>query len=92
MDGYELAALLRSKVTITTAMQAADKLVELEDKLKQKTGKKNESKSSGNKNKVSVSEQREAIDSDGSATDSSRLESKPDFYEPLLSDESKMAD
>lgn len=48
MNGYELAALLRTKVTITTAMQAADKLEELEDKLKKKTGKKNESKPGGN--------------------------------------------
>lgn len=89
MNGYEIAALLRSKVTITTALQAADKLVELEDKLK--IGKKNESKSGGNKGKVSVSKQREAVDSDGSAIDSPRVEGQPDFYEPLLSDAIKVA-
>ena len=48
MNGYELAELLRTKVTITNAMQAADKLVELENALKKKTGKKNESKPSSN--------------------------------------------
>lgn len=92
MDGYELAGLLRTKVTITTAMQAADKLVELEDKLKQKTGKKNESKSSGNKGKVSVSEQRETPYCDGSEDNLPRTESQSNLNEPVLSDESKMAD
>lgn len=62
MNGYELAALLRTKVTITTAMQAADKLEELEDKLKKKTGKKNESKPISNEDQASVSEQREVAD------------------------------
>lgn len=90
MNGYELAELLRVKVTMTTAMQAADKLVELEDKLKQTGKKKNESKPSGNKDKTSVSEQREAIVDNGSESNLSRTESKPDFNEPLLSDASEM--
>ena len=71
MNGYELAELLRNKVTITNAMQAADKLVELEDALKQKTGKKNESKPSSNKDKTSFFAERESIDSDGSEIDPS---------------------
>jgi ribosomal protein S19E (S16A) len=54
MNGYELAALLRNKLTIANAMQAANKLEELEDKLKAKTGKKNESKPSSNQNQTSV--------------------------------------
>lgn len=66
MNGYELAALLRTKVTITNAMQAADKLEELEDKLKKKTGKKNESKSVSNEDQASIPEQRESIDDNGS--------------------------
>jgi hypothetical protein len=101
MNGYELAELLRVKVTMTTAMQAADKLVELEDyifvllatqseKESKKTGKKNESKPSGNKDKTSVSEQREAIVDNGSESNLSRTDSKPDFNEPLLSDASEM--
>ena len=90
MNGYELAALLRVKVTITNAMLAADMLEQLEDKLKQKTGKKNESKSGGNKNKASVSEQREAVNNNGLEADSSRTESKPNLNESLLSDESEM--
>lgn len=69
MNGYELAALLRTKVTITTAMQAADKLEELEDKLKKKTGKKNESKPSGNENQTSIPEQREIADHYGLEND-----------------------
>lgn len=69
MNGYELAALLRNKVTITTAMQAADKLEELEDKLKKKTGKKNESKPSSNENQTSISEQREIADHYGLEND-----------------------
>jgi hypothetical protein len=75
MDGYEIAALLRNKVTIANAMQAADKLVELEDKLKKKTGKKNESKPVSNEDKASVSEQREASDDNGLSPDLSRAES-----------------
>jgi hypothetical protein len=75
MNGYELAALLRVKVTITNAMQAADKLEELEDKLKKKTGKKNESKSVSNEDQASVPQQREAVDNNGFALDSSRTES-----------------
>lgn len=90
MNGYELAALLRVKVTITNAMQAADMLEQLEDKLKQKTGKKNESKSGGNKNKASVPEQREAVNDYGLEADSSRPQSEPNFNESLLSDESEM--
>ena len=75
MDGYEIAALLRNKVTIANAMQAADKLVELEDKLKKKTGKKNESKPVSNEDKASVPEQREASDDNGLSPDLSRAES-----------------
>lgn len=90
MNGYELAALLRVKVTITNAMLAADMLEQLEDQLKQKTGKKNESKSSGNKNKASISEQREVVDNNGLEGNSSRTESKPNLNESLLSDESEM--
>lgn len=90
MNGYELAELLRVKVTISTAMQAADKLVELEDQLKKKTGKKNESKPSSNKDQNSISEQREAVNDYRSEIDSSRPESKPDFNESLLSDASEM--
>jgi hypothetical protein len=75
MDGYEIAALLRNKVTIANAMQAADKLVELEDKLKKKTGKKNESKPVSNEDKASISEQREASDDNGLSPDLSRAES-----------------
>lgn len=92
MDGYELAAQIRTKVTMENALLAAQMLVELENKLKQKTGKKNESKSGGNKGKVSVSEQRETPYCDGSEDNLPRAESKPDFDEPLLSDESKMGD
>lgn len=90
MNGYELAALLRVKVTITNAMQAADMLEQLEDQLKQKTGKKNESKSSGNKNKASIPEQRKATDDNGLEADSSRPQSEPNLNESLLSDESAM--
>ena len=90
MNGYELAALLRVKVTITNAMLAADMLEQLEDQLKQKTGKKNESKSSGNKNKASISEQREAVDNNGLEGNSSRFKIQPNFYEPVLFNESKM--
>ena len=71
MNGYELAELLRVKVTIANAMQAADKLVELEDKLKKKTGKKNESKPSSDEDKTSFFAQREAIDDNGSENDPS---------------------
>lgn len=74
MNGYELAALLRVKVTITNAMQAADKLEELEDKLKKKTGKKNESKSVSNQDQTSVCEQREAADDNGLEINLSRTE------------------
>ena len=90
MNGYELAALLRVKVTITNAMQAADMLEQLEDQLKQKTGKKNESKSSGNKNKASIPEQRKAADDNGLEADSSRFKIQSNFYEPVLFNESKM--
>lgn len=90
MNGYELAALLRVKVTITNAMLAADMLEQLEDQLKQKTGKKNESKSSGNKNKASISEQREAVDNNGLEGNSSRFKIQPNFYEPVLFNQSKM--
>lgn len=69
MDGYEIAQSLRTKVTMANAMQAADKLVELEDKLKSKTGKKNESKPSGNKDQASVFEQREVADHYGLEND-----------------------
>ena len=65
MNGYELAELLRVKVTISTAMQAADKLIELEDKLKKKTGKKNESKPSSNEDQTSIIEQRELTNDNG---------------------------
>lgn len=75
MDGYELARLLRNKLTIANAMQAADKLEELEDKLKKKTGKKNESKSVSNEDKASVSEQRETANDNGFSIDLSRTES-----------------
>lgn len=75
MDGYELAALLRNKVTITNAMLAADKLVELEDKLKKKTRKKDESKSSGNESETSFSEQREIAYDQRLAFDIPRIES-----------------
>jgi hypothetical protein len=75
MDGYELARLLRNKLTIANAMQAADKLEELEDKLKKKTGKKNESKSVSNEDKASVPEQRETADDNGFSIDLSRTES-----------------
>jgi hypothetical protein len=65
MNGYELAALLRNKLTIANAMQAADKLEELEDKLKAKPGKKNESKPSSNQDKTSFFAQRESADDNG---------------------------
>lgn len=71
MNGYELAELLRNKVTITNAMQAADKLVELEDALKKKTGKKNESKPSSDEDKTSFFAERKGIDSNGSESDPS---------------------
>lgn len=74
MNGYELAALLRVKVTITNAMQAADKLEELEDKLKKKTGKKNESKSVSNQDQASIPEQREVADDNGLEINLSRTE------------------
>jgi len=90
MNGYELAALLRVKVTISNAMQAADKLEELEDKLKKKTGKKNESKPSSNEDQASISEQREVPNDNGLESDLSRTESKPDFYESLLSNARKV--
>lgn len=75
MDGYELAALLRNKVTITNAMLAADKLVELEDKLKKKTRKKDESKPSSNEGEASVLEQREITYDQRLAFDIPRTES-----------------
>ena len=65
MNGYELAALLRTKVTITTAMQAADKLEELEDKLKKKTGKKNERKPGGNQDSEFLYGSELTIDNNG---------------------------
>ena len=65
MNGYEIAALLRNKLTIANAMQAADKLEELEDKLKAKPGKKNESKPSSNQDKTSFIAQREPADDNG---------------------------
>lgn len=74
MNGYELAALLRNKLTIANAMQAADKLEELEDKLKTKTGKKDESKSISNQDKTSFFAKREASDDNGSTTDLPRTE------------------
>ncbi len=90
MNGYELAALLRVKVTIANAMQAADKLEELEEKLKKKAGKKNESKSSGNEDQTSIPEQREVADNNGLAFDLPRTEVQPNFNEPLLSDAREM--
>jgi hypothetical protein len=75
MNGYELAELLRNKLTIANAMEAANKLVELEDKLKAKTGKKNESKSSSNQDKTSFFAQREAVDNNGLEIDLPRAES-----------------
>jgi len=90
MNGYELAALLRVKVTISNAMQAADKLEELEDKLKKKTGKKNESKPSCNEDQASIPEQREVADNNGLESDSPRVEGQPDFYESLLSNALKV--
>lgn len=91
MDGYEIAELLRNKVSIANAMVAADKLVELEDKLKQKTGKKkNESLTSGNKDKTSFFAQREAVNSVGLESNSSGVESKPDLNESLLPDAGAM--
>lgn len=92
MNGYELAALLRVKVTMANAMQAADKLEELEDKLKQKTGKKNESKPSSNKDKTSFYAQRETTNSVGLAGDLSRVEGQPNIDEPLLSDAGALGD
>ena len=74
MNGYELAELLRVKVTMTIAMQAADKLIELEDKLKKKTGKKNESKPSSDEDKTSFFAQREIPDDNGLEGDSPRVE------------------
>lgn len=74
MNGYELAELLRVKVTMTIAMQAADKLIELEDKLKKKTGKKNESKPSSDEDKTSFFAQREIPDNNGLENDLSRVE------------------
>lgn len=90
MNGYELAELLRVKVTISTAMQAADKLIELEDKLKQTGKKKNESKPSSNQDKTSFFAQRESLNDNGSENDSSRVESQPDLNESLLSDAREM--
>lgn len=90
MNGYEIAALLRVKVTLANAMQAADKLIELEDKLKQTGKKKNESKPSSNKDKTSFFAQRESLNDNGPESDSSRVESQPDLNEPLLSDASEM--
>lgn len=75
MDGYELAVLLRNKVTITNAMLAADKLVELEDKLKKKTRKKDESKPSSNESEASILEQREIAYDQRLAFDIPRIES-----------------
>jgi hypothetical protein len=71
-------------------MQAADKLIELEDKLKQTGKKKNESKSGSNKDKTSFFAQRETIVDNGSESDLPRTESEPDLNESLLSDESEM--
>lgn len=90
MDGYELAELLRNKLTIANAMQAADKLVELENKLK--TGKNDESKSIGNEDKTSFFAQRKAVNNNGSKSNSSRAKSKSNFDEPVLPDESQVAD
>jgi len=90
MNGYELAALLRVKVTLANAMQAADKLVELEDKLKQTGKKKNESKPSSNKDKTSFYAQREAVVDHGPESDLPRTESEPNLNESLLSDASEM--
>ena len=75
MNGYEIAQSLRTKVTMANAMQAADKLVELEDKLKSKTGKKNESKPSSNEDKTSFFAQREVVNDNGSEGDLPRTES-----------------
>lgn len=90
MNGYQIAEFLKVKVTMDLALQAADKLIELEDKLKQTGKKKNESKSGGNKDKTSFFAQREAIVDNGSESDTSRTESKPDLNESLLSDASEM--
>lgn len=71
MNGYELAELLRTKVTITNAMQAADKLVELEDALKKKTGKKNESKPSSEQSEIGISPSAKAVNNYGFESDPS---------------------
>jgi hypothetical protein len=65
MNGYELATLLRNKLTIINARQAADKLEELEDKLKKKARKKDESKSVSNEDQAVVCEQSESANDNG---------------------------
>jgi hypothetical protein len=84
MNGYELAEQLRQKVTISNAMQAADKLIELEDKLKKKTGKNNESKPGSDKDKTSFYAEREAVDNNGPTNAAPRVESKSNIDEPVL--------
>lgn len=84
MNGYELADLLRKKVTISNAMQAADMLVELEDKLKKKSGKKYESKPGGDEDKTSFFAQRDADDCNGLEESASRVKVQPNLNEPML--------
>lgn len=90
MNGYELADALRFKVTMATALQAADKLVELEDKLNKTGKKKNESFPGSNQDQASVPEQRKVTVDNRPKIDLSRTESKPDLNESLLSDASEM--